>query len=143
MAGPSVTNPDAGKINLTVFSDTGVVQLEGGTGASLSGYEIDSPSGALDPTQWTHLSGFALFGNTANTLSETNFGTGPSLSNTAVELGSVFRPGGAHDLTFMAFDNAGNEVESGIVTYTAVPEPVSLGLLGLGALGLMTRRRRA
>lgn len=134
--------PAAGKIDLIVDTATGHIQLAGGAGASLSGYEIDSASGALDPTQWSHLSGFALFGNTANTLSETNFGTGPSLDGTSVDIGAVFRTGGAHDLTFMAFDNAGNEVESGIVTYVAVPEPTTIGLLGLGAMTLIARRRK-
>ncbi len=42
---------------------------------------------------------------------------------------------GAHD--------EGNQLRLDDITYTAVPEPASLGLLSLGALGLLRRRRHS
>ncbi len=61
---------------------------------------------------------------------------------------NVFVPAGSSlFIRWTDFNDAGNDAGLAIdqvgMTFTAVPEPTSLAILGLGALGLMARRRRA
>ena len=137
----SLGAPAAGIIDLVVDPFGGHIKLVGGTGASVSSYQIDSAGGALDATKWASL-GLSTLGSTSNSIGEGALtGVGPTLSGTSLDIGAIFRPNGAHDLAFMAFDNAGNEVE-GTVTYIAVPEPTVLGILALTGMGLIARRRK-
>ena len=73
-----------------------------------------------------------------------NFASDPNLVGFAQRgislLGGVIEDGTSQDLsTFFGLPAGSVEVQSN----TDVPEPAALGVLGLGALGLMRRRRRA
>lgn len=125
----------AGMVGFYVNPWTGDVWLTGGTGATISSYEIDSASGSLDHTKWVSLgAGMTSLNSTDFSIAEGTLGTGPSLSGSSADLGAVFRIGGTHDLELMAFDNAGNEIDW-------CPEPASLTFLGLAAVALTARRR--
>ena len=106
---------------------------------SLSGYEILSDSGSLDPIQWNSLEDQDYEGNSgpgngweeggsvdSNALIETYlFGSSPVNTDQSIALGQLFLVGGAEDLGFR-FLLADNSVSTGAVVYTGTT-PLLLG----------------
>jgi autotransporter-associated beta strand protein len=140
------TNAAADRADLVVDVVTGQVRIVGNDGdvAEITSYEIGSASGSIVLANWTSLAdqGRAGWGELPSTnllLGEDHGFTADTVNATGFGLGALFKvAGGTQDLRF----NYGDEnfaTSTGTVTY--VPEPTGLALLGLGAVGFVSRRR--
>ena len=126
-------------LTLQVDVGSGVMKLMANN-ALVTGYEIDSVSKSLVPANWTPLSATNsnfFGGSDATSVSEAAFI--PQSLNGSTDLGKLFKVDGSQDLAFFYLDPTGAVVNS---TVTYVPEPTSLGLLALGTMALVARRRR-
>ena len=142
--------PDLAEI--IVDTATGNIRLVGNATdpAEVSGYDIVSTDNALIPANWVSLAqqGVAGFGENARLalgVSEASLTTVATVDATGFNLGNFFNPavGSINNLSFTYTDENSNVIE-GAVTPAAtapLPEPASLGLLGLGGLALLRRRR--
>ncbi len=157
----SAANTDTS--SLVVNTSTGDVRLMLGSTASLSSYEIDSASGSLVTANLHSLAsqfsgdGFSSYADKAKSISEATLGNGPTASQTTpgangqyyIDFGNIFNVHGTRDLSYLAFDNAGNEIDGttgagqpAIYIGGTIPEPATLGLLAIGGVALVSRRRK-
>ena len=119
------------------------------TPPTILSYDFASPSGSLSPDGFVSLQsrgigGFTVLSQDATGIGETSFGSGVAVDGTGFSLGTAFVIGGSQDLVFNYGRNDETSETNVPVTYvggTSVPEPASLGLLGLGGLALLRRRR--
>ena len=147
-ASSSSTLLPASDVQLVVNTVTGDVQLVTTVsgGLPIADYEIDSAGGSLVPANLHSISSvdssFFIFDNKTTQLSEGSFST--YTLNTSFNLGNIFNVNGPRDLTFMWGDTNSNTYgpTGTVVDYTAVPEPGSLALVGLGGLALLTLGRK-
>ena len=167
-ASPASTtlNPDLGTLAFSYDPATGDVKMNyhGFTGfagkqtfnttnRALSLIDILSTNPAafpLDSTKLTPAALTALGSETISGNSETNLTAVNGYLPDGTDLGKILAPGldpaqlaGALTLTF---NYTGSRVLTGGVAgliAAGVPEPTTLSLLGLGAMGLLSRRRRA
>ena len=147
---------------LICFDEDGRTYMEN-TGAEpfqFDGYSIASASGALDPVGWMtfvesttadmtnfppslgqtipQAFGWGELAATANLVSEAHLTAVATLApGTVIDLGLLVTPAECGDLYFTYIDSATQGSWEGV----CCPEPASLGLLGLGGLALLRRRR--
>ena len=157
----AVLNPDLGTLAFTYDPATGDVHVNyngftGFTGKqtfntttrALSLIDILSTGGAfaLDSTHLTPEAKLALSSTTFTGNTEINLTAVNGYLPDGTDLGRILAPGLdpaqlAGALT-LSFNYTGSRQLSGGVAGLIVPEPTTLSLLGLGAMGLLSRRRR-
>jgi autotransporter-associated beta strand protein len=127
-AGFTVTlNSDTTNSN-SVLSVTGVASFGAGNGALLSVTDVGTGTLATLNTVYTVVTSNAAVQGAFANLSPTNTIVASNGLVYGVAFNDSFAPAGGGDVT---------------LTLDAVPEPASLGLLGIGGLAMMRRRRRA
>jgi hypothetical protein len=97
----------------------------------------------LTPSSFTQMFNPILFQGTGITLQANTVYTGVLYSNADDSQNKAYFIKQADQLSFE--DESGNPPPSGgpsIIAPAAIPEPASLGLLAMGAVGLLMRRRR-
>jgi len=145
-------------VELDVDPSTGQAYLASG-GVQLTGVQILSNGGSLVPANWKSITvtyggqdsgGWTRQSRTVNALTEIDLQQGDFYAIGAgqqLDYGKVFKVGGAQDLaftyTYFGADNQNHSVD-GVVAYAAAatPEPTTLALAGVAAMGLLGRRRR-
>jgi hypothetical protein len=120
------------------------MSLVGGP-AALSGYNITSAAGALIPDADGNASPFGFYlSNTANDVTAGILGSSVPIPPD-IALDAMWNTAGAQDLLF-SYGLCGepDPVQSEVIYEQAevIPEPATLALLGISAIGLMVRRRR-
>lgn len=136
---PPAPAPASGAVELVVDVTTGEMWLRGNA-ATLSGYNILSASGSLIPDGDGTATPFQFYlSNLAADVSAASLGVGVGV-NGDVALDPAYDTAGTMDLTFSyGVFGQGGSVSGNIVT---IPEPTTMALLALGALGVLRRRRR-
>jgi hypothetical protein len=157
----------ANDIVLNVNTITGDISMQATTTMGLTLYNIVDASKTLVKTAALLISktstNWQVIKNTSSILAEgqnstTYNSTSPSSFDTiqltagqSIDLGDVFNvTSGVKDLTFeFSEPNAnggdpttGTTYDGAVVNYLPVPEPTTLGMLGLGGIAMMRRRRR-
>jgi hypothetical protein len=131
----AASHVSAGAVEIKASQDTvsGAADVLDGIGITASSLAAQMPAGydtianvpsATTPTSWSAKILLAV--------GSFPVGSTPAWSTAAPTIGNVF----VNTSTF------GGNSESGTVVTQVVPEPASLGLLGVGAAGLLARRRR-
>jgi hypothetical protein len=147
--------PAAGTLELDVDPTTGDAVLNSG-GVSFSTIQITSNSNQLIPANWKSITstyggssrGWFEAGRQNNILAEARFsGFDQLAAGATLDYGNVFTPNGTRDLVFTYSVDNGTGVgtqQTGNVVYASstTPEPASLGLVGVAAVGLLARKRR-
>jgi hypothetical protein len=158
----------ANDIVLNVNTITGDISMQATTTMGLTLYNIVDASKTLIKTAAVLISktstNWQVIKNTSSILAEgqnstTYNSTSPSSFDTiqltagqSIDLGDVFNvTSGVKDLTFELSEpnvnggdpTTGTTYDGAAVNYVGVPEPTALGLLGLGGVLSMRRRRRA
>ena len=157
----AVLNPDPGTLAFVYDPITGDVKVKynGFTGfagkqafntttRALSLIDIATTGGAfaLDPSKLTQavktaLSGVTITGNTEINLTAVN-GYLPDGTDLGMILPPNLDPAALANALTLTFNYTGSRQLAGGVAGLIVPEPTTLSLLGLGAMGLLARRRR-
>ncbi len=135
------------KVNYNGFTGFAGKQTFNTTTRALSLIDILSTGGAfaLDSTKLTPAANAALSSPTITGNTEINLTAVNGYLPDGTDLGKILAPGLdpvqlASALT-LTFNYTGSRVLTGGVAGLIVPEPTTLSLLGLGALGLLARRR--
>jgi hypothetical protein len=142
----------ANTLQLIVDPTSGDVKLEG-SDVKIASIQITS-GGSLRAGNWKSLGSQNVAGwndslqGTPGALAEYDYGFASSHDSATVDgvidYGNIFLAGAPQDLIFQYGvvnpDGVTLSTVSGVVSY-AVPEPASLSLLALGAMGLFARRR--
>jgi autotransporter-associated beta strand protein len=154
-------------IVLNVNTITGDISMQATTTMGLTLYNIVDASKTLIKTAALLISktntNWQVIKNTSSILAEgqnsTTYNSSESASfdtiqltaGQSIDLGDVFNvTSGVKDLTFEFSEpnvnggdpTTGTTYDGAVVNYLPVPEPTTLGLLGLGGLAMMRRRRR-
>lgn len=123
----------SGNTNYMIARPTGgAAQVAGGS----VGLEVDANTWEYEIATFDFLAGTVGSGTTTISSVHPNVASFPAFS---LLLGSI--DGTSYKVT-SGSGSASNPAWNNGVTFTAVPEPASLSLLGLGALGLLGRRRK-
>jgi len=148
--------PANGVLELVVDTVTGDVELEGNN-ADIASLQITSASSGIITANWTdlHANGYTNWSDTAK--KKTGIGeydnqftaTGDYAVLGVVDYGDIYNTTvNAEDYVFKYGSVESNDTtvdtDTGSVIYVQpVPEPTTLGLMGLAAAGLMGRRRKS
>jgi hypothetical protein len=131
-------------VTLVVDTATGQMSLVGGP-ANLSGYSISSAAGCLIPDADGDADPFMFYlSNTSNLVDAGNEGSTVAMPPD-IALDAMWTVGCARDLVFSFGLEGQSDPVSGEIIYEeaeVIPEPATLALLGLTAIGLMVRRHR-
>jgi hypothetical protein len=134
-------------LQLQVNTTTGDVQLTTilTAGLAISGYEIDSASGSLIPSNLASIaskdSAFVILGQTSTTIAEGSLASTYTV-NPSFDLGDIFSVTGTRDLKLSWGDASSNYYANSPVNYVSVPEPATMALFALGGLGVLTLGRK-
>jgi autotransporter-associated beta strand protein len=157
----------ANDIVLNVNTLTGDISMQATTTMGLTLYNIVDASKTLiktaalliskSSTNWQVIKNTSSIlaegqnSTTYNATSSSSFDTIQLTAGQSIDLGDVFNvTSGVKDLTFEFSEpntnggdpTTGTTYDGAAVNYVPVPEPTTLGLLGLGGLAMMRRRRR-
>lgn len=140
----------ADTVVLVINPVTGQTRLVGNNAdpAEMAGYQVDSPVGALNPAGANTLADQGIGGfveivpPTDLSISEGTFGNPLAVNRTGFGLGNAFDPNGDRTGIQFAFLDENNASVPSTVVFL-IPEPTGLALLGLGAAGVLMRRRRS
>jgi hypothetical protein len=142
--------PPADGIELLVDYVSGDVEIEGNNATLVTSVVLTSPAnGLVGGTTFTPAFS-ALFNtsasNTNGLIDEFNTFTNGSAVNGLVDLGNVYNAiQSSGDVQFQFSEKGINRggLQTGSVTYFSIgPEPTTLSFLGIGAMGLLARRRK-